>query len=115
MVICILHREKKSFFSTRNIRKNLSRKILSINNFLFQHNIQGFKDRRENVFKESDWLTYLWFPTGNFSAEIWKRKLHGLNQVILLVFQDMIGSEPSYLSFSRYDSLGKHGFGFQNW
>jgi len=70
MVIYILHREKKSFFSTRNIRKNLSRKILSINNFLFQHNIQGFKDRRENVFKESDWLTYLWIPTGNFSAEI---------------------------------------------
>uniref|UniRef100_A0A2K1RA57 Uncharacterized protein n=1 Tax=Populus trichocarpa TaxID=3694 RepID=A0A2K1RA57_POPTR len=31
------HREKKDFFSTRNISKNLFRKISSINNFLFQH------------------------------------------------------------------------------
>jgi hypothetical protein len=30
------HREKKSFFSTRNLRKNLFHKISSINNFLFQ-------------------------------------------------------------------------------
>ena len=40
-VVLNSHREKKDFFSTRNLRKNLFHKISSINNFLFQHRRKG--------------------------------------------------------------------------